>query len=295
MAKKLGEFFTELAAMAGIAATDPRLKDVQSIMTEVSDDLITEFTGKITSIEAAKNNSVLKSFFTARALNPIDEILEEKLADAGFSDAEIAAIKADTSTPKKLRSFIDGLKKQKASAPAGDKAALQQEIDKLQGLLANAATEKTSAISAAEKKANESILEYAIDSILSGMPYANKDLDLDVNVLTAKGVIQKALADKKAKVVRMPDNTLKLVQSENPDLDYFNEQHQPVKFSDFTKSTLAAKKMLITSDPANPPAPGTNPKFTPPAPGGTDNVALKEAIKNAKAAYTNGSSVVQGN
>lgn len=295
MAKKIGELFTELAGRIGIAATDPRLKDVQSIMTEVPDELVTEFNDKLTTIEAAKNNATLKSFFTATALNPIDEILEEKLTDLGFSDDEITKIKLEKSTPKRLRSIIDEVKKKKAVAPAGDKAALQQEIDKLQGLLANAATEKTTAISAAEKKANESILEYAIDSILSGMPYANKDLDLDVNVLTAKGVIQKALADKKAKVVRMPDNTLKLVQSENPDLDYFNEQHQPVKFSDFTKSTLAAKKMLITSDPANPPAPGTNPKFTPPAPGGTDNVALKEAIKNAKAAYTNGSSVVQGN
>lgn len=253
MAKKLGEYFTELAAKAGIAATDPRLKDVQSIMTEVPDELITELDGKLTTIEAAKNNATLKSFFTATALNPIDEILEEKLSDFGFSDDEITKFKTEKSTPKRLRSIIDEVKKKKAAAPAGDKAALQQEIDNLQGLLAAAATEKTTAISAAQAEANNRILEYAINSVLSTMPYANKDLDLDVNVMTANGIIQKALAEKKAKVIRTSDNKMKLVQVENPDLDYF-ENHKAVTFNDFVKSTLAAKKMLITSEapPAGP-------------------------------------------
>lgn len=256
MAKKLGEYFTELAAKAGIAATDPRLKDVQSIMTEVPDELITELDGKLTTIEAAKNNAVLKSYFTATALNPIDEILEEKLSDLGFSDDEINKFKIEKSTPKRLRTIIDEVKKKKAVAPAGDKAVLQAEIDKLQGLLATSASEKTTAISAAKAEADKHILEYAINSVLSTMPYANKDLDLDVNVMTARGVIEKALADKKAKVIRLADNSFKMVQSENPDLDYF-ENHKVVNYNDFVKSTLAAKKMLITSEPppANPKAP----------------------------------------
>lgn len=297
MAQKLGELFTQIAAMAGITATDPRLKDIQSIMTEVPDDLLTEINGKIVSIEGAKNNATLKSYFTATALNPIDEILEEKLVDLGFTDDEITKIKLEKSTPKRLRSIIEEVKKKKAAAPdkSPEKAVLQAEIEKLNAAIAAKDLSVKAAIEEAQKKANESIFEYADNSLLSIMPYANKDLDLDVNVMTAKGVIQKALADKKAKVIRMPDNSFKMVQSEHPDLDFF-ENNKPVNYTDFVKSTLAAKKMLITSDPTPPGTPGNRtPIHTPAPPGGTDNTALKQAIENAKAEYSKGSLVVQGN
>lgn len=294
MAQKLGELFTQIAAMAGITATDPRLKDIQSIMTEVPDDLLTEINGKIVSIEGAKNNATLKSYFTARALNPIDEILEEKLADAGFSDAEIAAIKADTSTPKKLRAFIDELKKKSAASPKGD-AAVKAQIEELQKALSEKDASMKATISEIQSKADRDIFEYAENSVLSALPLIGKDVDADAALHTAKYYIQRELANIKAKAIREKDNSFRLVQMDNPDMDYYNAQHQKLNYHDFIKSTLAARKMLTNSDPANPPAPGTNPKFIPPAPGGTDNVALKEAIKSAKAAYTNGSSVVQGN
>ena len=91
------------------------------------------------------------------------------------------------------------------------------------------------------------LMQFQIDTMLSGKEYANKDLPKNVQILTAKTLLEQELASKKAKVV-MTENGLKLVNAETPELD-FTDSNKTVQFNDFVDSVLASNKLLQVSAP----------------------------------------------
>ena len=90
-------------------------------------------------------------------------------------------------------------------------------------------------------------MQFQIDTLLSGKEYANKDLPKNVQILTAKTLLEQELASKKAKVV-MTENGLKLVNAETPELD-FTDSNKTVQFDDFVNKVLASNKLLQVSAP----------------------------------------------
>lgn len=246
MAVKIATLLNKLLKDAGVKDDNPKLRDVLSITAEIDDELATaiENNPNYITIDNAKNHDGLKNYFYGKSLAGIDSRILKLAEENGLSDDDMNEIKAEKNTHTKLQMVYDKTKaliESKHKTPA-DKEQLIKEINKLNGDIAKKDADMKTAIKAAEDAAAASITEYAIDSFLASQKYANKELDVDTNVLTARTLLNQTLADKKAKVVRN-GKELKLINAENPDLDYL-ENNKPVKFSDLATSVLANKKLL---------------------------------------------------
>ncbi len=246
MAKKVATLLKKLLNDAGIKDTDPKMAEVLTITADIDDSLFDaiENNPNLITIENAKNHVDLKSHFNAQIFNGLDAKILAVAKAKGLSDTDIAEIVAEKNSYAKqelLVTKVEALIASKNTTPA-DKVALQNEITRLNGEFVKKENEAKAAIKLAEQKAHDEGTDYMIDSFLASQKYANEDLDMDTNILTAKTILTKELADKKAKIQRTGKD-IKLINAENPDLDYL-ENNKAVKFSDLATSLLANKKLL---------------------------------------------------
>lgn len=275
MAKKAGVFLKELAQLAGIPTDQKHWDAIVAIDTELPDEIATDLSSRLFTLDAAKHNSDLKKHFTALTLNGVDSALEALMDENEIADDIRTELKKETSSFKRIPALVAKIKElteKKASAKSGDKKALQDEIDKLNKQVVDAKSNLDKALQAEREKAAGDILNYAISAELGSRNYA-LDVPKNVNVSTAFGLLNEELKAKKIKVVRQDDNTLKLVQSDNPDLEY-REANKPVNFGDFVDKLLGTHKLLKVTEAPKPKT--TSPKFT-----ATDTPEVNQSLVHA--------------
>lgn len=252
---KIGTLITNLAKRAKIDLTDPKYVDLLSSAVEVPDEIATAIEGNLFDIETAKNNAALSQHFKASALNGVDAKIKALAEESGLSAEDIAEIEAEKNSYNKLPILNAKVKAKIAAENKGDGKQIKAEYDKLNADMAALKTAQAAEIKSVKEQSEKAILDYAVDSFLASQQYANSDLAPEINVLTAKTVLNKALSEKKAMLVRGADGKLTLKNADAPELDYLQD-NKAVSFSDLATSTLASNKLLKVSDPAPQRKPG---------------------------------------
>lgn len=248
MPKPFGQLVELLAQKTNIDASE--LTELFQIKADVSDDVFTKFETKLATlidINDAKHNNDLHKHFKALSLNPFDKLINEAI-EQGLVDEDVAAdLKANVNTYDKAKKLIAKLSEPKVQAQAKDSEPLKAEIKKLNDEVLKTKETYENQIRDLKAQSESKLMQFQIDTMLSGKEYANKDLPKNVQILTAKTLLEQELASKKAKVV-MTENGLKLVNAETPELD-FTDSNKTVQFNDFVDSVLASNKLLQVSAP----------------------------------------------
>jgi hypothetical protein len=269
MANNVGELIGEIFGLVGIDATDEKYKPLVSITTPIDADTADKISKNILSIDTAKMSSQLKAHFKAQTLNGVDAQHEELATEYGLDPADAAELKSIKDTFERNKKLIAKVKAnvEKLNAGKGDTAKLVEENRKLNDAILASKADFDKKLADIQANKESELNDYAIMSHLRSLKYANENVDADINALTAKSVIQNALASKKIGVKRDATNTLRLYQLENPELDYL-ENHKPISFADLASKELQAKKMLAITDPSR--ATGKTGKDAAPAGGKND-------------------------
>lgn len=263
---KLGDFLNTLAKKAG-KENDPALiallSNSELANRDIADELAASLDTSLMSLDGAKNNPAVLNHFKPIILKAADDkfaILAEKY---GFSDeaaAEKSTYKKFDLLEGKLEAKIAELeKKQGKSANPEKEAQLTAQIQQLQGQMAQLTEQRNKEVESLTTQHESQMTDMLVKFNLTGKKYANKDLPSEVNVLTAKTLLEAKLKESGAILVN-ENGTLKLKQSANPSMDFVDAGFKPVSFGDFTDKTLADNRLLEVSSGGNPPA-------TPPAPG----------------------------
>lgn len=249
---QFGDFLNNLATKIG-AQNDQHLVDLLSSAEisqhEIDDELAQRFDTGLMSLEAAKNNSDVLKHLKPILLKAADDkfaILAEKY---GISEA----IGAEQSTYKKfdilesaISAKIADLEKRAGGSQGENEKKLTKQINDLQAQLAQVTAAKDKEIDDYKKAAAKQQLDFLINLELNGKRYANQDLG-DTNVEIARSLITKALQERGAVLVN-ENGKLKLKQAGSTELDYYDESHKAVSFTDFANRLLADKHLLEVSD-----------------------------------------------
>ena len=284
MANTVGTLVKEIFGLVGIDANQPEFKDIVALATPLDDATYEKVSKNILTIDAAKMNGVLKSHFKAQTLNGVDAQHKELATEYGLTADEVAELDAIKDTFDRNKKLIAKVKAntEKINAGKGDTAKLVAENQRLNAEIVAIKAATDQQIAQLKASTESQISDFAIMSHLRGLKYANDKVDADVNALTAKQILNAALAEKKAGVKRTAENTLKLYQLDNPELDYL-ENHKPISFADLAARELQAKNMLAITAPNG--ASGNNGKPIANGGNGADGKAPdnSEAIKIGRA------------
>ena len=257
---QFGTFIKDLAERAGVDTTDKSFVDLLAINATVPDGIGERITQNLFNIDAAKQNSTLKGYFHAQALSVPDKAIEEVLEEMQFDDATRAEFKNEKSTPAKVKklaqtiaaknkALIEELEKKSGSKDSNERIQkLSEEIKNLNQSLLDKDAQWQTKLTEAEKREQDKAQNFAKRMILANKNYADDKREKELNVEFADLVLQKELAAKKAVAIFNSDGTFKLVQAENPDLEYM-ENHKPISFGDFVDRSLANHNLLKVSAP----------------------------------------------
>lgn len=250
---QLGDFLNKLAAKIG-AQDDPALVDLLSsselAQREIGDELAQRFDTGLMSLEGAKNNRDVLNHLKPIILKSADDKFAALAEKFGFTD-ENAAEKSTYAKfdilERTLAAKIADLEKKATGASQGEnEKKLNQQITDLHNQLAALQASKEQEIASYKAQAAKQQLEFLVNLELNGKRYANQELG-DTNVEIARTLITKALEEKGIVLVN-EGGKLKLKQSASPELDYYDESHKAVTFSDFANRLLADKHLLEVSN-----------------------------------------------
>jgi hypothetical protein len=292
---KLLDLINSLATKCG-KQNDPAIIDILSRADlqniEIADPVADFINNGLLTIEAAKNNATVKNHFNAQILGSYDsEILNavKKLELGEDFETELSGIKSTYEKQRKLsekiKETIDNLK---ASQGKGDDKAAEKYAKQINELQTKYAELQESTVPKTElekvKKENENaVRDFMLHSKVSGLAFANQNVGHEDNVAFANVILNNRLSKAKATVVK-DGNELKLKQSDDLALDYFDEQNKPVSFDDFMNKAFADAKILAVSGGKTPNTPPVTPvtPVIPVAGGGQPvNTARFEAAINA--------------
>lgn len=285
---KFATFINNLSTKYGLNLTnEPGYVDLLSANLEVPDNVAAAFDGVNLFNEAsAKNSTELKNYFMAQALNGVDVYIESALNEREFSDEERAEVKGIKNTYDKLKVFanrIEALKEKKAAATTtGEKSNLQQQINALNAEKAALVDDKKREIDAMKREHNKELLDMIVESKIATAQLDTTKFPKDVATTIARTMLDKALAEKGAKLVN-DSRSIKLKRAEDEALDYY-ENNTAVTFDAFVDRVLADNKLIAVNEPT--PAPVNtgfqqNNRTTPPVPGGGPRPAASSSYLNA--------------
>lgn len=247
----IGDFLNTMAAKLG-AQQNPHLVSLlannQLTQAEIHDDLANLLNTGLMSLDGAKNNSDVQNHFKPIILKGVDERLDAIAKQFGF-ETELAAEKSTYKRAEiiasKMQSLIDA-EKNKNGQPSEKENQLNQQLQQLQSQLQTAIAAKDGEIAQLKQAHESQLLSMLIDAELGDKPYANDAIPRNVNVMTARNLVDAMLKEKG--IVAINDNgTLRLKQAANPTLDYMDEGFKPVSYSSFADKVLADSKMLRVS------------------------------------------------
>jgi len=271
----IADFLNELADKVG----DKNNKGLNNFVSQADignidlpDDFCKTVTSGLMSLEGARNNPKVKSYYKAQALDGIDSEIINAIKEFGIDET---LFESESDTYRKLRTLNAKIKELMEKKPEhSDEYKKRYEEGKkteveLRRQLATVTEQKSTEVAAERERADSHVLNFLKLYHLRGLDFANKELPADILTKVSQAVIDETMSKKGAKVVH-DNGALKLVQANDATMEYFDDSHKPVTYEDFVKKVLADNKMLSVTDPTkvNPPAfptqpfaPGGNPAY----------------------------------
>lgn len=256
MPRNISTLISTLLKRVNIDLTDPKYIDLVNITGQIGEEAYNDVEGalnRLMTLEEARYHNDLRKHFRQNVLDPIDKELERWFEDMGVSDEDKADVLADRNTYTKLRRTLEktqelehkkaGAKTQGDSRKIADElAAAQKNIDELKAQFEVRAAEL-------EQRAEQRITDYALQTKLSSLDYANDRISKAEAVMGFRPLLDHELKARGARyILNKETNDLDLIQSESgaPLL----EGGKPVAFSDLVSSIAAAKRVLKTNNDA---------------------------------------------
>jgi hypothetical protein len=276
---KAGDVFKSLAQKAGIKIDDETLKKILAIQDfsnmDVPDEFANPLERNLLTEDSAAVHSKVRTKIIGEAFSGIDGELGKWVDDGGFEfddDFKTQFKSIEKNTNEKLRRLKEGVTKlmeKKGKGTKADDAALQKEIDRLNGEAGKIKSSYDEKIQQIQQQHQTEKLDWNLQSTLAGKPLPKNGLPHDVNILTAKTLVNNEMA-KNGLFIALGDNGLPVLKQkkDGSDMDYFVD-NKKVDYASFVDGVLAQNKFLHLTDPnpQNPPAPGNNP----PTPGNPVN------------------------
>lgn len=275
---KIGEAFTVFAKAAGLDLTDAKYADILATQGDMKEDILT--------LDLARNNPDLKAHFHAQAFNGIDATIDELAKANGLSDDQIAELKAEKATGKRLNLFnklVNETYAAKIKDAGKDKSSTAQaEIDRLTAEAKAIKESYEAKLAEKEKSLNDTLFNFEYDGVLGKHQLA---VELSKDILRPQTLAW--IADKGAKVVRGEDGKLKLVNANDPTLDFTLNNEKP-SVDGLVSALLAEKKLLKVTEPAG--NGGADNKGTPAkvTPGSDANTSIADKSALFKEAFEKG-------
>lgn len=258
---KIGDFLTTLARKSNMEA-DPHLISLLSnseiANREIADEFAHALDTNLMSLEGAKNNPAVLNHYKPIILKAVDDKFAVIAEKYGISEELLT----EKSSYKKFDILESGIEKRIKEIEAkqgttGDKekeAKLTAQLQELQTQMQKLNEQKNQDIEDVKSKYESEITEMHVKNQLASIKFATKDLPADVNTQIARTLIDSKLKEQGALLVRK-DGELKLVQADNPEMDFVDSGYKKVSFSDFTQKVLADNKLLEVSNPTPQPTP----------------------------------------
>lgn len=290
----LAEYIQSISERVGIDNADEALKQIVTnpalSQITIPPTIVSQTNSKLMTEDEAKINPMIKKHFTGTALNTIDTKIKEVLESYDFDDETRSEILAEASTYNRiplLAKAISDARQKAISATGGEKKALLDKVNELQGLLNQERDARRQDIEKINSNWQSQLTDKELQAMFSGYDYA-LDLDKDVTIATARNLWEKKLREKGGKYVYTNDG-IKLVSNDAPDLP-FTIDNKTVDVRAFTESVLAEAKMLKVNKaptPMNAPVQAPTPMGQKPA-----APAAKSQTSKALADFRAGSSLV---
>ena len=244
----IAEYIQTLSDRVGIDNTDEQLKAIVTnpalSQIVIPSHIVSSTQSKLMTEDEAKINPTVKKHFTGTALNTVDIKIKDVLESYEFDEDTKSEILAETSTYNRiplLAKAISAAREKAISATGGEKKALLDKVNELQGLLNQEREARKQDLDKVNSQWQSQLTDKELQALFSGYDYA-LDLDKDVTIATARNLWEKKLREKGGKYVYTQDG-LKLVNAEAPDLP-FTIDNKTIDMRSFTEGVLAESKML---------------------------------------------------
>ena len=277
----IADTLTMLAKKASVDITDlsKLFAEHEPLRTlEVPDVTYNLLEKGLLTIDQAKHNSDLKSYYTRQALDTVDAKIGEVIGEYEIDSPEITATSSSYEKIKILAGAIRKKEAEKVAASTGDKKTLQDEIAKLNGQIVaerdkwKADHENLVKTHQGEKK------DMIVRGRLASYNYS-KQFDREVAQEAANLGFNKRLAQDGGQMI-LENGNLKLVNAADPALK-FMINNQEVVLNDYMDKFMAESKLIQVNDPAPAQPTGTHYQ-APPAPGYTPSPAAINLVKQAQ-------------
>lgn len=250
MSKLLAEFISNLAAKAGLKADDAELLELvqnKALAIDIPDTLVNALEQNIHSLQSAE--SKIKNKLKAEIYNGLDAEFDRMMDDAGMDDAvksEFSSKKFDSSI-KRAVAISNKISELTAKNNSGGKDSQKyiEEINKLKSDLSSLVASHKSEMEKVMNDNESNLTNLEINSMLSGYNYGLGDIDKDIKLLTAKTMLEKALANDSAKIVRK-DGKLMLTAGDGS--KFFDKNNIEKDLKSYTEGVIST--ILKATDPA---------------------------------------------
>lgn len=250
MSKLLAEFISNLAAKAGLKADDAELLELvqnKALAIDIPDTLVNALEQNIHSLQSAE--SKIKNKMKAEIYNGLDAEFDRMMDDAGLEDsvkAEFSSKKFDSSIKRAvaISSKISELTSKQHSS-GKDSQKYIEEINKLKSDLSALATSHKTELERVMAENETNLTNIEINSMLSGYNYGLGDIDKDIKLLTAKTMLEKALTNDSAKIIRK-DGKLMLTAGDGS--KFFDKNNIEKDLKSYTEGVIST--ILKATDPA---------------------------------------------
>jgi hypothetical protein len=252
---KLGELFKTLATKSGVDVNDLATKNAEfagllSLAAEVPDAVATQIETNLLTMDSAKSHGALKSHYFAQLADGMDAALEKIAKKRQMSEADWALLKNEKSTVKRMELLEDKLLELRDakdnSASKTEKGVLQKQIETLQEELRLAKEGHTGELDKQKKDFGVRETQLMVDAILAGKNFANKELPKGVSIITARTLIDQALA-KEGLVVSNKDGVIRVLKQDGS--DHYDQKHNKVDADGYFDGVLSNNKLLAVTDP----------------------------------------------
>ena len=259
---KLTDFLKNFTIQGGMQSDN---KDLQYLLSspslnevELTDEMISSIQNAY--FNQAKINPEIKKHFTAQALNGLDNKVHSLLDDFEFDDVTKTTLKSETNSFKKVEALVSNLKnlyEQKASSNSSkDKGEIQKKIDEMtakinemSSVIAAKEKEKQDAVAQLTSQFNSERLNDKLNSILSGIEYADSPFPKDVVVSNALALLQKELSAKGGKF-KFDNGEVVLVNANDETLPFQDTKtFQKIEPQQFINGVIAQYKLNKVTDP----------------------------------------------